>query len=455
MRAWLSRSDFTSEMISSFSFLYLRSCAGDSEEDLQAEFDVLLLQAAQALEAVGDVVEGLDHLRLELGLDRGERQRILHVVFVVIALGGGLGRILRLLALDGVARRSRCAWSIWRSRGLERRGGGGRSRRRHRRLHDLQMRRAGNRRSARHLRNGFAVGADHRRLHRLGVGAGIGRFQIDDVAQEDFSFVQLVAPDDDGLEGERALAEARDHRLAAGLDALGDGDFALARQQFDRAHLAQIHAHGIVGALGRLFLLGGGERLGLGLDHLGAGVLVVIVGGGHFVGGLLLAVVFVGVLGLDHVDAHLAEHREGVLDLLGGDLLGRHHGVELFVGDEAALLGGLDHLLDAGVGQVEQRQRGIGCAFGLFLGGFFFGLLLRLARHSVSPGPTRPTRAARIKCPWLCATWPKRAAPKELAPPPNQVAQCSRNPLKPRLTLKNTAGIDLLFHAGPAVPRHF
>jgi len=32
MRAWLSRSDFTSEMISSLSFLYLRSCAGDSEE---------------------------------------------------------------------------------------------------------------------------------------------------------------------------------------------------------------------------------------------------------------------------------------------------------------------------------------------------------------------------------------------------------------------------------------
>ena len=31
MRACLRRSDFTSVMISSFSFLYLRSCAGDSE----------------------------------------------------------------------------------------------------------------------------------------------------------------------------------------------------------------------------------------------------------------------------------------------------------------------------------------------------------------------------------------------------------------------------------------
>ena len=29
----------------------------------------------------------------------------------------------------------------------------------------------------------------------------IGRFQVDDVAEKDFPFVQFVAPDDDGLEG--------------------------------------------------------------------------------------------------------------------------------------------------------------------------------------------------------------------------------------------------------------
>ena len=83
---------------------------------LQAEFDVLLLQAAQALERVGDGVEGLDHLRLELGLDGGERQRILHVVFVVIALGGGLARILRLVLVTVGARR------LERRRGGRRRG---------------------------------------------------------------------------------------------------------------------------------------------------------------------------------------------------------------------------------------------------------------------------------------------------------------------------------------------
>src|SRR5208337_5209127 len=46
----------------------------------------------------------------------------------------------------------------------------------------------------------------------------IGRFEVDDVAKENFSFVQLVAPDDDGLEGEGAFAEAADHGFAAGLD---------------------------------------------------------------------------------------------------------------------------------------------------------------------------------------------------------------------------------------------
>src|SRR6516164_2871541 len=51
----------------------------------------------------------------------------------------------------------------------------------------------------------LAVGADHRRRHGLGVGPGIGRLEVDDVAQEHLSLVELVAPNNDGLEGERAL----------------------------------------------------------------------------------------------------------------------------------------------------------------------------------------------------------------------------------------------------------
>src|SRR5262249_45531742 len=53
-----------------------------------------------------------------------------------------------------------------------------------------------------------------------------------------------------------ALAQAGDHRFAAGLDTFGDRDLALARQQLHRAHFAQIHAHRIIRALGRLLGLG-------------------------------------------------------------------------------------------------------------------------------------------------------------------------------------------------------
>jgi len=83
-------------------------------------------------------------------------------------LGGGFARV-HLLAFGGgfAGRPKRC-------RG--RRGGGRRYR-----LHDLQMRRAGNRGDGNDGdRNRLAVGADdHRHLHLLGVRPGIGRFKID------------------------------------------------------------------------------------------------------------------------------------------------------------------------------------------------------------------------------------------------------------------------------------
>jgi len=44
-----------------------------------------------------------------------------------------------------------------------------------------------------------------------------------------------------------------------------------------------------------------------------------------------------------------AEHGEDVLDLLGIDLLGGQHRVDLVMGHVAALLGETDELLDRGV----------------------------------------------------------------------------------------------------------
>ena len=138
--------------------------------------------------------------------------------------------------------------------------------------------------------------SDQRRVHVvLGVGAGVSGFEIDDVAKEDLSFVEFIAPDDDGLEGQRAFAETCDHRLAAGLDAFRNRDFAFARQQFHRAHLAQIHADGIVGALAGLGLLDFGDGLLRDLDKLVVGVVV----------GLFLFLVGVGLFGFRHVDAHV------------------------------------------------------------------------------------------------------------------------------------------------------
>ena len=316
---------------------------------------------------------------------------------------------------------------------LERRGGGRRRRRRHRLR---RLRRCGGcgtsparRAAAPRRRIAGRIAGRHRRRHLLGVGAGIGRFEIDDVAQENFAFVQFVAPDDDGLEGERALAQAGDHGLAAGLDALGDGDLALTRKKFHRAHFAQIHPHRIVGALGRLLRFGFGRRFRRDLDQFaGLGLLLF---------GLLARLFFLlgfGFLGLHDVDAHLAHHRQHVLDLLGGDLLRRHDRVELLIGDVAALLGLLDHLLDGGVGEIEQRQRGVGGLGRLLLRRLAFllrgGLGLgrdRLGAHALAchvclherlslpprfrPCPrVAPTPGRRLRsCPYPMVTVPRRA----------------------------------------------
>jgi hypothetical protein len=94
-------------------------------------------------------------------------------------------------------------------------------------------------------------------------------------------------------------------RLAmAGLDALGDGDFAFAAEQFDGAHFAQIHAHRIVGTVGVFARVGDG-RLGF-----------VALGDGFGRGGVVLGG-FALFFGVDDIDAHAVEFGHHVFDLLG------------------------------------------------------------------------------------------------------------------------------------------
>ena len=194
----------------------------------------------------------------------------------------------------------------------------------------------------------LAIGTDRRR-DRLGIWAGERCFEVDDIAKKDFSLVELVAPDDDGLEGQRALAQARDHGFAAGLDAFGNGDLPLAGEQLHRTHFPQIHAHGIVGALGRLLGLGLDRNLLLHFDQLAALAF-------RFLLGLLALLLLVARLfGLDDVDPHFAEHREHVLDLLGIDLFRGQYRVDLVMGDVTTLLGGANELLDGRVRPVKHR----------------------------------------------------------------------------------------------------
>ena len=70
---------------------------------LELVLDVEVLQAAQPLEEVGDVVEGLQHFRLELGLDGGERHGIFQIVLVEVGFGERLLRDFRRRRLALVA----------------------------------------------------------------------------------------------------------------------------------------------------------------------------------------------------------------------------------------------------------------------------------------------------------------------------------------------------------------
>ena len=154
------------------------------------------------------------------------------------------------------------------------------------------------------------------------------------------AFDQGIMPVHDSAQRQRAFADRADHLLAAGLDPLGDGDFALARQQLHGAHLAQIHAHRIVGAAEVLVLFGGGR------------------GGGFGPGGSGLRRRLFRLLGLDNIDAELGELGHRVLDLLRGHVFGRQGRVQLVIGDVAAFLAARQQLLDRGAHRIDQRRVG-------------------------------------------------------------------------------------------------
>jgi hypothetical protein len=282
---------------------------------------------------LGDARERAQHLGLQLLLERRQRQCVLVVVLAALARAFAAGRAIGAI-----------------------------------RTIDLGRRRHG---SDDRLEDGW-TGDGLGDFGRLGFArrAALCRLEVDHVAQQEAAFVDRVAPGEQRGDRHRALADAADHLVLAGLDALGDLDFALAAQQLDAAHLAQVHAHRIVGAAEFLVLA---SRLGR--HHGGLGGLRRI-GGGR---GLFL------LLGLDDVDAGLRQHGHRVLDLLGGHLIGRQGGVQLVVGDVAALLALLDELLElgpqgieeGGVGAFVTRLGRFGLRYGCCFGRHFFSWTLR------------------------------------------------------------------------------
>ncbi len=107
----------------------------------------------------------------------------------------------------------------------------------------------------------------------------------------------------------------------AALDALGDFNFALAREQGNRAHFAQIHAHRIVG----LFQRAGGQ---VELDVFAVFKLEVLVG---------------AELGaIEQVDALGADGRDQVVEVVARANLIRQHVVDFAVGEIALFLAYFD-----------------------------------------------------------------------------------------------------------------
>ena len=183
-----------------------------------------------------------------------------------------------------------------------------------------------------YLTRGFALEVGCRRRT-----AAVGGVEIDDVAKQNLVVFQRVTPADDGLHGQRTLADPADHPFAAGLDSFGDFDLALPRQQLDRTHFEEVHANRIVGAPELVIRCVRGNSSGVGgRDRLALGD-------------------FLALLVFDDVDAHLRQQRHGVLDLIRRHLVRRQHFVKIIVRDIAAFFGALQETLDAGLRRIYEQ----------------------------------------------------------------------------------------------------
>ncbi len=174
-------------------------------------------------------------------------------------------------------------------------------------------------------------GCGHRRLGFLDVGEAGNH-----LGHALLALGHLVVFLDQQLDRPREARQRGLHLVEAFLDALGDGDLALAGQQLDRAHLAHVHAHRVGGAADF-----GIDRRQHGHGFLGRG-LVVGSGRSRRAQGLGIG------CDLVHLDAHVVDHADDVFDLFGIDDVVGQVVIDLGIGQVALFLALGDEHLDIG-----------------------------------------------------------------------------------------------------------
>jgi hypothetical protein len=184
----------------------------------------------------------------------------------------------------------------------------------------------------------FIVIGSHGSLDLLGVELLLG-VRIDE-AVDHLVDAHLVALDlagqiEDLLHRGRTGGDRLHHVLESFLDALGDLDLALAREQFHRAHLAHVHAHRV----------GGAAELGIHRRQRGFCLLFhVLVARGHRRGVGVDQQRFLVWRLVEDLDAHVTEGGDDRFDLLRVDQVVRQVVIDLGIGEEATLLAQLDQV---------------------------------------------------------------------------------------------------------------
>ncbi len=139
--------------------------------------------------------------------------------------------------------------------------------------------------------------------------------------------LQVLADGDDFADDDRRARQRLEHAQLATLNALGDFNFAFAREQRNRAHLAQIHADGIVGFFQRA----------------GRQIKFNVLAGFHLTSNFLSD----RHLGpLQHIDALGADGGQQVIEIVGRMHIVRDKVVHLVIGEVALLFARIDQFFN-------------------------------------------------------------------------------------------------------------